>query len=330
MTSHPRQKKFFWSLFFLFFILLALISIALKVGHIPVSWKGVFKSLLAWQENILVRDIIFYIRLPRMLAALLVGAILALGGVIAQTTLRNDLAEPYLLGISSGAAFGAALAISIGFPYIEVVAIGFSLAALLLVLSVGFKRSKNSVLNIILAGVMINAIFTSGVMFMIYMNPTSKNILFWLLGDLSYLPLNSLRYMGLFFLVVLILFLRFSKGLDLFVMGEEEIKTLGFSPRMLRIVFLSLSSTLVAVAVSYVGIIGFIGLVVPHLAKMVLGTGHRFLIPVSVLGGAALLLAADIISRSPIWTQVLPIGIITSLLGAPFFLLLLLRQKKYA
>lgn len=326
--AHPKQARYFWLRFMLLCLLVGLGVLTLKTGQISLNWRDFFNTLIHLNKDQLLYDVFYYIRLPRLLAAILVGAALSLGGLVAQSTLRNDLAEPYLLGISSGAAFGAALAILISFPFIEVFAFIFAFVALFFVLLIGSVAKRDSTLNLILGGVMINAIFTSGVMFLIQVGTHQRSILFWLMGDLSYLPLNTIFIYAIFFILIYFIFQQLAKGLDFFSLQDQEIKTLGFNPIRLRIIFLVLSSLLVAFAVSYVGIIGFVGLVVPHLARMLLGTHHRFLLPLSCLLGATLLLGADILTKISFWQNTIPIGLVTSLLGAPFFLFLLLRQKK--
>lgn len=316
------------SLWFLFFsvLLIILFILSLKQGYVNLTFKQFIKVILGNHPDQLFHDIVFLIRLPRALTAILIGALLSVAGCVTQATLRNDLAEPYLLGISSGAAFGAALAIVSGFYAVTGMAFFFAIMALLIVILCA-APSRFSILSIILSGVMVNTFFTTAVMFLMQITTGhEKSMMFWLLGDLAHLPFKTISDIATIFFVVTLILVFFAKGLDLFTLRDDEIKSLGKNPSRLRFFYLMLSSLLVAYAVSNVGVIGFLGLVVPHLARSFVGTNHKVLLPFSALLGAVLLLTADLLAHmTPL---VLPVGLITALIGAPLFLRIL-AQKKY-
>jgi len=319
------KNRVFYFIFF-FLLLWVLFILSLKQGYVNLTLKQFIKVILGNHPDQLFHDIVFMIRLPRALTAILMGALLSVAGCVTQATLRNDLAEPYLLGISSGAAFGAALAIVSGFYAVTGMAFFFAIMALIIVILCA-APSRFSILSIILSGVMVNTFFTTAVMFLMQMTTGhEKSMMFWLLGDLAHLPFKTISDITVIFLMVMVVLVFFAKGLDLFALRDDEMKSLGKNPSMLRFLYLMLSSLLVAYAVSNVGVIGFLGLVVPHLARSFVGTNHRVLLPFSALLGAVLLLTADLLAHlTPV---VLPVGLITALIGAPLFLRIL-AQKKY-
>jgi len=274
--------------------------------------------------------ILFSIRLPRSLLAGLVGFSLSLGGVVFQALLRNPLADPFILGVSSGSAFGAILGIIFGFSFqlgVPLMAFSGALLTLLVVLVIATRKMGTESSTILLTGVIVNAFFTAVIMFFISTATDSRlhSMLFWLYGDLSQSRYVSIAAIGTAVLAITLLLYGLSRHLNLLTLGEETASQLGVDVERTKMISLIAVSLLVALVVSFSGLIGFVGLIVPHLARMSFGSDHRVLIPAASLGGAVFLIAADTLARVVISPSELPVGVITAFLGAPFFLYLLKR-----
>lgn len=277
------------------------------------------------------RLILLQIRLPRILLAGLVGYALCLGGVVFQALLRNPLADPFILGVSSGSAFGAILGIILGFGFgLGVPAMSFAgaLLTLLLLLAIGTRAMGMESSTILLTGVIINAFFTAIILFFISVATDAKlhSMLFWLYGDLSQ---TSYAHLGLIFPVLLlasVVIYGFAGHLNLLTAGEETALQLGVDVERTKRIVLVVVSVVIGTVVAFSGLIGFVGLIVPHLARMACGSDHRLLIPVASLGGACFLIAADTLARTLISPSELPVGVITAFLGAPFFIYLLKKK----
>ncbi|MEE8143273.1 MAG: iron ABC transporter permease [Planctomycetota bacterium] len=285
----------------------------------------------------------FQLRFRRVIFAAAVGAALALCGSVFQAVLRNPLAEPYVLGISSGASVGAVAAIwllpglshvggAAGEFGITASAFAGALGSILLLLGLARWGKLYDPVSLILCGVVLNAIFVALILFFYSLAPQHQVVtsLHWLMGNLdaeSYLgtyhianALVAVIVGGGFFIVV-------ARHLDLLSLGEEEAADLGIAPRRFRMVVLVVASLVTGMVVAATGPIGFVGLVVPHIVRRIHGPSHRRLLPLSLLGGGMLLVLADTVARSVIPGQPVPAGVITALLGGPFFLVLLVRQK---
>jgi len=308
-------------------IIISLIS--LSVGPAKISLKDILASLIGYQSiNQTAWMILFKIRLPRILLAGLVGFTLSLGGVVFQALLRNPLAEPFILGISSGAAVGAIIGIffGLGFSFgVPLLSFMGALITVLLVMGISSRHGGLESSTLLLTGVIINAFFTAVIMFFITTTSDSRlhSMLFWLYGDLSQSKYVQLSISLPFILIVSGVIYIFSRHLNLIVGGEESALQMGVEVEWLKwISFLGIS-VIIGIAVSFSGIIGFVGLIVPHLMRMMLGSDHRLLIPASSLGGAVFLIAADTLARTIISPSELPVGVITAFLGAPFFIYLL-------
>jgi iron complex transport system permease protein len=272
--------------------------------------------------------IVIRIRLPRILLAGLAGFSLALGGVVFQALLRNPLADPFILGVSSGSAFGAVVGILVGFTFsagIPLMSFAGALLSVFLVLALGARKMGMESSTILLTGVILNAFFTAVIMFFISIVADSRlhTMLFWLYGDLSQSRYASLLILTPALIAASLILFRFAKELNLITTGEEIAFQLGVDVEKAKRTCLVLVSLLIGVVVSFSGLIGFVGLIVPHLARMTFGSDHRLLIPAASLGGAAFLIAADTLARVLISPSELPVGVITAFLGAPFFLYLL-------
>jgi iron complex transport system permease protein len=308
-------------------IIIALIS--LSVGPAKISLKDILASLIGYKSiDQTAWMILFKIRLPRILLAGLVGFTLSLGGVVFQALLRNPLAEPFILGISSGAAVGAIIGIffGLGFTFgVPLLSFTGALFTVLLVMGISSRHGGLESSTLLLTGVIINAFFTAVIMFFITTTSDSRlhSMLFWLYGDLSQSKYIQLSISLPCILIVSGIMYIFSRHLNLIVGGEESALQMGVEVELLKWISFLTISLIIGIAVSFSGIIGFVGLIVPHLMRMILGSDHRLLIPASCLGGAVFLIAADTLARTIISPSELPVGVITAFLGAPFFIYLL-------
>jgi iron complex transport system permease protein len=279
-------------------------------------------SALAWA-------LVQQLRLPRALNAFAVGGLLALAGVLMQVLLRNPLGDPYILGVSGGAAFAVLLSMLLGLPaaWITGTAFGGALVSMLTVFVLARARGPHNDTRLLLTGVVMAAGWAALVSLVLALSPTARlpGMLFWLMGDLSdaEAPVAPLTLLILGTLAAY----GIARPLDLLQQGESQAAVLGVSTTGLRTAVFLLGSLLTAAAVTVAGSIGFIGLVVPHMFRFLGGAGHRLLIPGAVLLGGSLLLLADTLARTVAAPQQLPVGVITALLGVPMFLYLLNRQQ---
>ncbi|GGY74608.1 ABC transporter permease [Cellvibrio zantedeschiae] len=305
---------------------------SLTMGNASISVVQAIKDLLSHTPS-LHQTVVWEIRLPRVLLAILVGATLGLAGAAMQGFLRNPLAEPGILGVSSGAAFGAVLVLYFGLAtsvwyLLPVAAILGALVALVLVyLLAGFR---SSVLSLILAGVAINAI--AGAMIGVALNfaPSlfaMQEIVFWLMGSLANRNIHHVYIAAPFIIVGWVLLLSRYRFLNALSLGEETASTLGFSPLRERNLLLAGLALCVGASVAVSGSIGFVGLVVPHLLRPLVGHTPGRLLIASALGGALLVLGADILVRQLDVARELKLGVVTSLVGGPFFLMLILKTR---
>lgn len=282
------------------------------------------------------REIVLNIRLPRVFLAALVGASLSVAGATFQGLFRNPLADPYIIGVSSGAALGATFAIVsglsmgfAGFGAVPILAFAGGLATIMLVYQLSRQGDFVPVMTLLLAGIAVSAFLTALVSLFIYFaGERLHQVVFWIMGGLGGARWSYVRVMIPYILAGYGVIYFFARELNALLLGEDTAQYLGIDAEKLKKIFLAAASLLVSAAVSTTGIIGFIGLVVPHMVRLVAGPDHRFLLPASALSGAVLLIGADTLARTVIAPTELPVGIITALLGAPFFLYLLRRRKK--
>jgi len=284
------------------------------------------------QEAVLIA-----IRLPRVLLGILVGASLAVSGAAMQGLFRNPLADPGLLGVSSGAALAAVAVIVLGSGLgvtgawlLPTAAFLGGLLVTLLVYSLSTTGGRTAVATMLLAGVAVNALAGSGTGFLTFLADDAqlRDVTFWSLGSLGGVTWRSLATAAPFMLAAILVIPKFARPLNGFLLGEAEAGHLGVRVEVVKVVIILFTACAVGAAVSVSGIIGFVGLVVPHLLRLIAAPAHRTLLPGSVLLGASLLLLADLIARTVVAPAELPIGIVTSLVGGPFFLWLLLRFRK--
>ncbi|MDW5563402.1 MAG: iron chelate uptake ABC transporter family permease subunit [Methanomassiliicoccus sp.] len=332
-----RSKMARWSLI-LVGLLLALfvtIIVCLSVGVINIPFDQVISVLMGGGTD-RDRQVIINLRLPRILLAAIVGASLAVAGATMQGLFRNPMASPSVIGISSGAAFGASLAIVLGVSWasgafaIPAMAFVFSFITLFLVYTISRNRSGYvPVETLLLAGIAIGSLFSALVSAMQYFaGEKLSGVVFWLMGGLNDATWEqvviSLPAVILGCGVITLL----ARDLNAMMVGEEQAGNLGINVNSTRLILLLASSLVTAMAVSVSGVIGFVGLIIPHVVRILVGPDHRILLPASIVGGALFLIWTDTLARTVIAPAELPVGIITSLLGAPFFIYLLMARKK--
>lgn len=319
-------------------ILLMLCVVSLSVGSVHIELRNVFNALFnALTGNVFVSSeeelILFSVRLPRIIFAGIVGASLALGGVVFQAILRNPLADPYILGISGGSALGAIIGIVIGASsfYLGIPLLAFvgALATVFLVFIVaGSAREALQDNSLLLSGVVVNAFFSAAILFFLSVVNSMElhSITFWLMGDLSRASAREIYVAGFCLIMGFMVLYAQALKLNLLVQGEETATHLGVHVERTKQGLLIVTSLIISVAVSLAGIIGFVGIMVPHAMRLVFGSDHRLLLPVSALFGASFLILADTVARVVLAPAELPVGVITALCGAPYFIFLLKRK----
>ncbi|UJF18740.1 iron ABC transporter permease [Vibrio sp. SS-MA-C1-2] len=346
MLKNARHSHQFFTYIttFLVVLLIAVTLFSALNGRVTVSVSDYFSYLLGHKDALSLQHqfIIHQIRLPRTLLCLITGAILALCGAIMQGLFRNPLADPGIIGVSSGATLGAAVAIVL-IAQLQVTltetsellvkpffAFAGGAISTLVVYRLGTKKQKTSVMAMLLAGIAITAITGAGVSFLSYISDSSalRELSLWSMGSFSGAQWQQVG-LALTVLVVIFIVAQYqSRGLNAMLLGENEAAHLGLSVQFIKRLLILITAIGVGTTVSFCGIIAFIGLVVPHIARMIVGVDHKKLLPVSTLLGAILLLLADLLSRVILTNSELPVGIVTSLIGAPFFLYLLTRQRE--
>jgi iron complex transport system permease protein len=327
----PVYKKLLTVTLILLCVLLASITLGLTIGS-----SG--RTLDAWKvllgqggQDATLEMIIWQLRWPRVVLAATVGATLSLGGLVFQALLRNPLAEPYILGISGGSAVGAILGILAGFslfPGLTLSSFVGSLMVLSLVLLLSNRREGHSD-SLLLAGVMVNAFCGAIIMFLISVSKTvqMQKIIFWLMGDLSAVGADSLPLLLGVLPCFLVIFLL-AQPLNLLLTGRESASAMGVNVPVVTLVLLLTASLMVSLTVCHSGLIGFVGLTIPHILRLVLGSDHRILIPACVLTGASYLILCDLLARSLPSQGEMSVGIVTALIGAPLFIGLLWRSRQ--
>lgn len=327
VKSIMKNKILF--IIFLFVILILFLIFAIRTGSVDVNFKKIMEDIFNKNVDSTIRAIIMEIRLPRIVISILIGGLLAISGVILQSILKNPLADPFITGISSGAALGASIAIISGFFNITFFAFLTSFLTMLFIYRIALINGKINIISLLLIGVMTGSFLSSVVMLLsAVFNRDLVKVLFWLMGDLSGCNIFYVNVTLIFSIIIFLLCFIFSYDLNILSLGEEEAKTLGVNVEFVKGYYFILSSIIVAFCVSLSGVIGFIGLVVPHIMRYFVGFDTRFLLPASFLGGGLFLLLADTLARSLFLPGEIPVGIITGLIGAPVFILLVLKRKK--
>lgn len=341
------NKKHYLLFAIMLFLLLFAIIFSASVGSAGLSMTDSFKLIIKRIPIIgrlidtsdikeVYDKIIFKVRFPRILLAGLTGGGLALTGAVFQGVFRNPLAEPYILGISSGAACGAAIAmitgISLNFLGLSVTGIFAFVGAMLtmlLVYNIAGIGAKLQTVNLLLAGAAIGSMLSAFITLIMALNRSGiEKVYMWTMGSFSSAGWEKVLYLFVFTVLCGGVMLFFGKELNLLSMGEEAAKSMGVdTARLVKIIIVS-ASLLVAAAVSVSGIIGFAGLIVPHCVKMLTGPNHKKILPFSLIGGAIFMILCDTIARTIIAPSELPVGVITSILGAPYFIVLISKNKQ--
>ena len=308
------------------------VALGVGVGGAEVSVVDVFRALVGLESA--DRGITVGLRLPRVIMALLVGGGLAVSGAGFQSLLRNPLAEPYILGISSGAALGAVAVITFGWVAaaswgLPVVAFAGSIFALLLIF--GFASASRAVMDVkvlLLAGVAVSAFFGSVIALMMTLaeGSAAQRALLWMMGSVANSSWNEVLIVATYTIPATLGLLGCARALNLLAIGEETAHHLGASVESMKRIVLLLSALIAASGVAFVGIIGFVGLVMPHVVRMVVVADNRVLLPIVFLAGANFLVFADLLARTVISPTELPIGVVTAVVGVPVFLILLRRS----
>ena len=303
---------------------------------------GEFLGFWSGDDGRLLAQILGQIRLPRLLLGIIAGGGLAITGAVLQALFRNPMADPGLLGVSSGAAFGAATTIVLGVAFFKpvfllvgnwlllVMAFIGSFVSLTVVYRLSRINGRTDIATMLLAGVAVNAITGAliGLLSYVASDTQLRDMIFWSLGSLAVNDWRKLAVTALFAVPAAVALLFYAKALNAQLLGEQEARHLGHDVEANKKKLILLASLIVSVIVAMSGVIGFVGLIVPHLTRVVFGADHRFLLPASAICGAILLVLADIFARVVAAPAEIPIGIVTAVLGGPFFLALLMRHKR--
>ena len=331
------------------FVLLASVLVAVFCASILLGAMSIpFSSLVALAKATLGmippdevpsghRYVLVNLRLPRSIFAVLIGSALSVSGAMMQGLFRNPLADPGLLGVSSGAALGAATVIVLGlalpvYPLLTLPLAAFAggVVATIVVMRLSFQSGRASVASMLLAGIAINAVCGAGTGILVYVSDDEqlRSLTFWTMGSVGGATWDNLPYVALLAFGPVLLALPLAKSINAMLLGESEAQLLGVNVERLKNIIITIVCIMVGTSVSLTGMIGFVGLVVPHLCRLMFGADNRRVFTGSLLLGAIILLTADLISRTVVAPAELPIGIVTSIVGGPFFLSLLYRSRR--
>jgi iron complex transport system permease protein len=324
------------------------IGIALSLGQVQIPLKETFRILLYKVANIRIGsledlmkgsfvDIIWQIRFPRALMSMLVGAGLAMCGVVMQAAVQNPLADPYILGISAGGSLGATFAILIGFTIpgllgqsgVALWAFAGAFGASLIVLTLAGIGGKMSSAKLVLAGMVINALCNAFSNFIVYFADNAegiKTVTFWTMGSLASSSWDRIPLTAIYILGSIIFFLTQTRILNTMLMGDDTAVTLGINLNRHRRIYMLISSLITGIMVASCGMIGFVGLIIPHLVRGLVGSNHKRLLPLAILIGSIFMIWTDLIARIIIPKSEIPIGIITAMIGAPMFMYMLVKK----
>jgi iron complex transport system permease protein len=343
-VRYPSWRGRIYAIVGLLIVLGIVVALATAVGSVQIPLLSTGKVLLsrlplihitpAWSSTL--ETIIMDIRLPRVILAGLTGGALALAGATYQGLFRNPLADPYLIGVAQGAALGAVIGFlfpttlqAMGFGIIPLLAFCGALMSAGIVYALARVGRTLPTTTLILAGVALGTLLGSVVSYLLISSGERVHgIIFWLMGSFSLSQWSEVRAMLPYVLVGVVVILLYARPLNVMQLDEEQAQQLGVNVERLKLVLLGAATLITAAAVAFVGTIGFVGIIVPHAVRLVWGPDHRFLLPLSVLSGAIFLILADIIARTILSPAEVPIGVITAIIGAPFFLYLLRRRKR--
>ncbi|WP_435358119.1 vitamin B12 ABC transporter permease BtuC [Haloarchaeobius sp. DFWS5] len=334
---HTGSRTLAWSLA-LTALLAATIVVCAAIGPVSIPYLVVAKSLLNqfplfdFTVPKTARLIVVDVRMPRIALAAAVGFALAAAGTVMQGFFRNPMADPSIVGVSSGASVGAvaAIVLPLSVPYgVEGAAFVGALVTAFLVYGIATEGGRTPVATLLLAGVAVQTFLGAIVSFLLVTSgQTLRTALYWLMGNLSNAAWGDAYFTLGFALVCFPPLMLFTRDMNVLLLGEEDAHHLGISVESTKFVLLALASLITAAGVAQAGVIGFVGLVVPHMMRLVVGPDHRILLPTSALAGASFLVATDTVARST--AEVLPVGVVTAAIGAPFFLFLLSRREVHA
>ncbi len=326
-SEHILRKTILVTLVSIVFLLIAMI-LGISVGSTTRNWKELIDTLRGFtQHHTLCSTIVWKIRFPRVILATLVGSTLSLGGLTFQAILRNPLAEPYILGISGGSAVGAIIGILLGlsnFPGVATLSFAGSMLTLFLVILIASGKTARED-SLLLAGVMVNAFCSSIIIFLVSLTQDARlhSIMFWLMGDLSLASSGRVFLLSLFLVPCFLVIFFLARPLNLIAMGKDTAENLGVNTKLIYLITLVVVSLMVSAVVCQSGLVGFVGLVIPHLLRTILGADHRVLVPASVFGGAGYMVVCDVLARVLPSQGEIPVGVITAMIGAPLFIFLL-------
>lgn len=309
------------------------VLLSVRFGAVPLTSAEVLRALVD-PEASTARYIVTELRLPRALLGLLVGGGLALSGAVFQALLRNPLAEPYILGISGGAALGAVLVLALGLTVagswaLPAAAFAGALLAIALVFRVAAAADRRvDVRVLLLAGVVVGAFFSACIAFVLSVSdaPTVRSAVLWMMGSLAGADWKSVLVVATYTLPAAVVLMGLSRALNLMAIGEETAGYLGTDVERVKRLAFGIASLIAAAGVAVAGVIGFVGLIIPHAVRLLTGSDHRFLLPLSFLAGASFLTLADVLARVLLAPTEIPIGVITAFAGVPLFLVLLRRS----
>lgn len=346
--NYKKNKKHYIFLFAVFLVVLAILiiaSVAFGVANITIadSYKIIISKIPVINNLVSTKDIkdsyiqiILQIRLPRIILGAIVGMALAVVGAVYQGIFKNPMADPYVLGVSSGSALGAAIAIVIGFNATilsmsgtALLAFVFAMITTFLVYNIAKVGGRAPTVNLLLAGVAMSFFLSSiiSILMIIDRNQIDK-IVFWTMGSLSSASWKEVKFLVAVSLPLTILIMFFARDINVILVDEESAKTMGVDSEKVKKIMLGVCSLIVASCVSVSGIIGFIGLIIPHAVRMFTGSDNRKLIPFSAVCGAAFMIISDTLARTLMSPTEIPVGAITSMFGAPYFIYLLYKNKK--
>lgn len=321
-----NKQKYAFPILFIVFVLA--VAVAIRIGSVDVSYHDIWKAMTTESGGVV--GIIRNIRIPRVLMAVMIGANLSVSGVLLQGVMNNPMADPGITGISAGASV-VVMVVMLYIPQAmaSLPLFGFigGMLACILIYSLAWKQGL-SPMRIVLAGVAVNSMLggVSG-MLQILNSEDLTGVLNWLNGELGKKSWEQVRYVALYSAIGLFVAFLLHRCLDVLALGDKNTRSLGYNPDVLRILISAVAVLLAGISTAYVGIIGFIGLVVPHISRMLVGSEHKKLIPFSAMLGSTMLLFADTVGRTIISPYEVPVGIITTVLGGPFFLYLLRKDS---
>ncbi len=340
----PRWRRRTFTILGLLIALGGVVAFATTVGSVQIPFLTTSSILISklplvnitstWPGT--TETIILEIRLPRVILAGLVGAALAIAGATYQGLFRNPLADPYLIGVAQGASLGAVIGFllpfnwhGMGFGIIPLLAFTGALISVAIVYNLARVGKTVPVTTLILAGVALGALWGSIVSYLIITSGEKMHgILFWLMGSFALSEWSEVKIVLPYVVVGVVIILLYSRSLNVMQLDEEQAQQLGINVEKVKLILLAAATLITAAAVCFVGTIGFVGIIIPHAVRLVWGPDYRFLLPLSVLSGAILLILADLVARTVLAPTEIPIGVITAVCGAPFFLYLLRRKKR--